>query len=59
MRNVPILTFKLDRDARDHFDLLDEIDQSPALDQLAGEVKARGERRRRSSASGASRSLRR
>jgi peptide chain release factor 3 len=34
MRDVPIITFvnKLDRESRDPFDLLDEIEQSPALD---------------------------
>ena len=34
MRDVPIITFvnKLDRQARDPFDLLDEIEQSLALD---------------------------
>ena len=34
LRDVPIITFvkKLDREARDPFDLLDEIEQSPALD---------------------------
>ena len=34
MRDVPIITFvnKLDREGRDPFDLLDEIEQSLALD---------------------------
>jgi len=34
LRNVPIITFinKMDREARDSFDLLDEIEQSLALD---------------------------
>jgi peptide chain release factor 3 len=34
LRDVPIITFvnKLDREARDPFDLLDEIEQSLALD---------------------------
>src|ERR1700730_836967 len=34
LRDVPIITFanKLDREGRDPFDLLDEIEQSPALD---------------------------
>jgi peptide chain release factor 3 len=34
MRDMPILTFvnKLDREARDPFDLLDEIKQALALD---------------------------
>ena len=34
MRDVPIITFinKLDREARDPFDLLDEIEQGLALD---------------------------
>ncbi len=34
LRDVPIITFvnKLDREGRDPFDLLDEIEQSLALD---------------------------
>ena len=34
MRDVPIITFinKLDRESRDPFDLLDEIEQALALD---------------------------
>jgi peptide chain release factor 3 len=34
LRDVPIITFvdKLDREARDRFDLLDEIEQGLALD---------------------------
>jgi len=34
LRDVPSITFanKLDREGRDPFDLLDEIEQSPALD---------------------------
>ena len=36
LRDVPIITFvnKLDREARDRFDLLDEIEQSLALDVI-------------------------
>jgi peptide chain release factor 3 len=40
LRDVPIITFvnKLDREGRDPFDLLDEIEQSLALDCYASAV---------------------
>ena len=43
LRDVPIITFinKLDREARDPFDLLDEIEQTLALDVDAGELADR------------------
>ena len=44
LRDVPIITFvnKLDREARDPFDLLDEIEQSLALDVTPASWRCRG-----------------
>ena len=43
LRDVPIITFvnKLDREGRDPFDLLDEIEQSLALDVTPGQLADR------------------
>ena len=52
LRDVPIITFinKLDREGRDPFELMDEIEQRPPAPRHAGELADRHGRRRSSAA---------